>query len=99
MPTDMVSRVRLSGKPEAVRQFLAEHPMEAGQVSFSDGRVVVSLFVPRGWIQGLRDRDFVVEELYDASALVRSRISDIGKGNRFEGGRIPRGLGLRRHGG
>lgn len=99
MPTDMVSRIRLSGRPEAVRQFLAEHPMEAGQVSISDGRVVVSLFVPRDWIQRLRDRGFVVEELYDASALARARVGDIGKGNRFEGGRIPRGLGLRRHGG
>jgi hypothetical protein len=96
MSSERIWRVRVSGSPEAVLAFLSEHPTEIGRVDRTHGRVVVSLFVPAGLIDQLRSRGLDVEQLYDASREAAARIDTVGKDNRFEGSRIPLGLGLQR---
>jgi hypothetical protein len=59
-----------------------------------DGTGNLDLFLTRTQIEALRARGYEVEVGLNLSARARERVADVGKGDRFEGGRIPpRGLG------
>jgi hypothetical protein len=89
-------RVRISGAADAVRRFLAQHPAEFGRVSVHGDQVEIDLTVDEPVAASLRDGGLRVVELYNADQRGRKAMQTVGRGNRFEGGRIPQGLGLRR---
>lgn len=98
MATDaQVFRARLTGTPKQLRLFLAQHPQEAERVLKEGEWVTVDAFVAAADLDGLRSRGLVVEVLYDADARGVARMAEVGKGNRFKSGLVPRGLGLRRY--
>jgi len=60
----------------------------------ADGTGMLDLFVSRSQIEALRAEGYEIEVGVNLSARGRERFSEVGKGDRFEGGRIsPRGLG------
>ncbi|HSJ84404.1 MAG TPA: hypothetical protein VLA91_11360 [Acidimicrobiia bacterium] len=66
-----------------------------------DGTGLLDLFVDVRQIEELRSRGLEVEVASNQSARARQRRSEVGEGDRFEGGRIPpRGLGrkISKHG-
>lgn len=91
-----VYRVRITGATEAVRRYLVAHPTEANLVRPENGQVTLDTDVAEALIAALPGLGLRIEVLYDAEARAREPMRDVGKGDRFEGGRIPRGLGLRR---
>lgn len=59
-----------------------------------DGTGSLQIFASAAQIQALRAAGFRVEQGENASELGRKAQAEIGKGDRFEGGRVtPRGLG------
>jgi hypothetical protein len=59
-----------------------------------DGTARLTLFVSRPQVNALRDEGYEVELGANMSARARERVTEVGQGDRFEGGRIaPRGLG------
>ncbi len=59
-----------------------------------DGTGRLALFVTRAQIDALRTEGYELEVGANMSARARERVSEVGEGDRFEGGRIvPRGLG------
>lgn len=96
MATDKVLRVRMTGTTEQVRAYLSQHPMEAGRVHLEAGHATIDAFVREGLLDVLRSRGLRIELLFDADKRGRAAMRDVAKGNRFDGGRIPQGLGLRR---
>lgn len=90
-----IFRVRVCGPTASVRGFLAAHPLEAQSVKFADGTVSVDLFVTERQRQEFERYGLRVEMSFDASERGRERRSEIGTGNRFDGGRLPSGLGIK----
>jgi hypothetical protein len=59
-----------------------------------DGTGSLDLFLDRRQIESLRAEGFEVEVGLNQSARGRERLTEVGQGDRFEGGKIPpRGLG------
>jgi hypothetical protein len=59
-----------------------------------DGTGNLDLFISRAQIEALRAEGYEVDVGHNLSARARSRLNEIGRGDRFEGGRVPpRGLG------
>jgi hypothetical protein len=60
----------------------------------ADGTGSLDLFVSRAQIEALRAEGYEIEVGVNLSARARERLDEIGKGDRFEGGKIPpKGLG------
>jgi hypothetical protein len=60
----------------------------------ADGTGMLGMFVDRRQIGELRARGYDVEVGQNQSARARQRLSEVGEGDRFEGGRVPpRGIG------
>ncbi len=82
---------------EALRPLLLEgfdfgcrlHPEQA-----ADGSVTAQAYVEERELEPLRRRGYEVRVIADATAAGRERQAEVGRDDRFEGGRIaPRGLG------
>jgi hypothetical protein len=59
-----------------------------------DGTGSFDLFVSRAEIAALRAEGYEIEAGANLSARARQRLSEVGQGDRFEGGRVPpQGLG------
>jgi hypothetical protein len=59
-----------------------------------DGTGNLDLFISRAQIEALHAEGYEVDVGHNLSARARSRQNEIGRGDRFEGGRVPpRGLG------
>ena len=59
-----------------------------------DGTGRLALFLTRAQIDQLRDEGYEADLGVNMSARARERVTEVGQGDRFEGGRItPRGLG------
>jgi hypothetical protein len=60
----------------------------------AEGAGRLALFLTRGQIDALRSEGYQAEVGANMSARARERVTEVGQGDRFEGGRItPRGLG------
>ena len=57
------------------------------------GAVSIEAYVPEDQIDQLRVKGVKIDVLGDETATVRERQKQVGKGNRFEGGVVPRGQG------
>lgn len=59
-----------------------------------DGTLRVEAYVPPEMLERLQKKDAVLEIIEDATEVGRQRQKEVGKGDRFEGGKkVPRGLG------
>ena len=89
-------RVRITGKADAVRRYLARDPQELGRVHVRGDEVEVDLTISQAAAKALRTDDLRVRTLYDADKRGRKAMVSGVDRNRFEGGAIPQGLGLLR---
>jgi hypothetical protein len=58
-----------------------------------DGRVGVDAYLDPDELNGLREASVELEVIADATAVGRERQAEIGEGNRYQDGSVPRGLG------
>src|SRR5262245_41160777 len=89
-------RVRISGPEPDVRRFLVEQPMEVQSVESHAGRLSVDLSVSKALLQEIARRGLSIDIALDTGSPARSRRKDVGTGNRFEDGSIPKGVGIKR---
>jgi hypothetical protein len=83
---------------ERMAQLLAEHPLDYGcranPLRRGDGGLMIRALATQEQIEGLRRADFHLEVGENATELARQRMQEVGRGDRFEGGRVaPRGRG------
>ena len=81
-----------------MRALLGDHALDVscgGPQALADGAVVLNTQIEAGALARLRRPGVEIEVLYDVEARARQHAKQIGKGNRFLGGkaRYPRGLG------
>ena len=89
-----ILRIRITGPREKVRSFLGEHPTEIDSVIFNDGAVSVEAYLDASLQSTLRRQGLQFEVLFDATQRGERLRQPRTAGNRFEGGRIPAGLGI-----
>lgn len=90
--------VRVVVNREGARRLIARADLDFGDRPTirpqGEDRAVIDLFATREQLVGLRDDGFEVEVGHNESARGRASQSEIGRGDRFGGGRVPpRGLG------
>ena len=91
--------VRITGTPEAIREILATHDLDIGcrrpHIDENDDRTVtLHAFASEEKMAEIESADVRIERGANASAQGRERQAEVGKGDRFEGGRLaPEGLG------
>lgn len=81
---------------EPLIQLLKEFPMDAGELHVNPRtkKAEVHLFVDGRQIDYLKKHGWKFEILENMSEVGRARQKEVGKGDRFEGGKIPpKGLG------
>lgn len=100
MPDDQgprILRIRITARDrETLSALLRENRLDlgcAGPKRREGGTVTLEAFVREGQLEGLRRYKVEIEVIEDATAKGRERQKEVGKGNRFEGGKAPRGLG------
>lgn len=87
--------LRITGPEAKVRELLARHPAEPDTVKRDGDEVSIEIHLPEALLADI-DRDALhVEVLHDASARGRERQKEVGRGNRFEGGKRFEGLGTK----
>jgi hypothetical protein len=95
-------RVRITAKdPDALKKLLSENALDlsCGGPKRLEGRIVLEAFVPEDRLDGLRRYPVEIDVIEDATAKGLERQKEVGKGNRFEGGKLPHGLGRKPKGG
>ena len=102
-PPDLFA-ARVSVTRETYARLVQEFQVDVGcrpHVEVSpDGTGSLQIFASAAQIQALRAAGFLIEQGENASELGRKAQAEIGKGDRFEGGRVtPRGLGQKPGGG
>ena len=97
--------VRIKGTPDAVRDIIAKFELDIGcrRPHFDvhdDHSVTLHAFASETKIAELASAGIAVERGENISALGRERQAEVGKGDRFEGGKLaPEGLGTLVRGG
>src|SRR5262245_38219849 len=85
--------VRISGSERSVRGLISRYKLNLEGTSW-DGKVVTGfVFIPSDKAKKLKAPSTEIKVLYNASQLGRERQKEVGKGNRFKDGSIPKGLG------
>jgi hypothetical protein len=97
VPPDLYA-ARITANRETLAQLMREFALDVGCRPHGkvnpDGTATLQAFVTQERIRELQAAGYKVEPGENVSALARERHADIGKGDRFEGGRVaPRGLG------
>src|SRR5258706_16265601 len=92
---EQVLGVRITGTEQAVRAFLVQHPLEPQNTSRKGNQVSIDVLMRSTSLLRFWYLEVSSEVVYNASALARERSAEVGKGNRFEGNRIPQGLGIK----
>jgi hypothetical protein len=96
--------VRISGSRETLAQLLREFELDVGcrhphVQPNPDRTATLRAYVTEDRIRELRAAGYTLEKGENVSALGRARQAEVGKGDRFEGGRQPpRGLGIKGRG-
>lgn len=93
-----VMRILITARDAAaLSALLREHLLDmscGGPRKDRSGIVRVEAYVPEDRIERLKRDGVTIDIIEDATAAVRARQQEVGKGNRFEGeNRVPRGLG------
>ena len=88
----------ITGEPETLARVMQEFALDVGCRPHGelnpDGSATVLVYATEERIAELQAAGYKVERGDNVSAIGRERRADIGKGDRFEGGRVaPRGLG------
>jgi hypothetical protein len=96
-PPDLYA-TRITGSREALTEVLRQFELDAGCRPHpelnSDGGGSLIVYASDAAIRELQAAGYAVERGENVSALGRERQSEVGQGDRFEGGRVvPRGLG------
>ncbi|MEE1786052.1 hypothetical protein PUR71_24600 [Streptomyces sp. SP17BM10] len=94
LPNDIL-RVRLTARDaDALRALLRElRPDTGGRPGVeADGSVGIDAYVPEERIPALEREGITVTRTGNASAEGRAAQAEVGTGNRFAGGAVPRGL-------
>jgi hypothetical protein len=90
-----VLRVQLSGPVAAVRKFLAAHPTEIDSVVHDRGSVTLRAYLAEPLTAQIERNGLNYKVLFDATAQSRALRKRMGSGNRFDGGKVPAGLGTK----
>jgi len=85
----------MSGMEKDLRDFLSKYPNEPHSIHREGGHVSFQILIDEDLVGAAR-RFGDLKVIYNATEVGRARQSQVGKGNRFKGGEIPIGLGLRR---
>jgi hypothetical protein len=94
---ERILRVRISGPDRRVREFLRAHPVEPQAIQSAGDILSFEAFVTEDWHARASGFGIRSEVLFDGTARARARQREVGKGNRFEGGKFPPGLGTKTH--
>ncbi len=80
---------------DALRSALADYPstVAGGVRQGKDGRVGVDAYLRRDQLDGLRAKSVEVQVVEDATAVGEERQAEVGEGNRYRDGALPKGLG------
>lgn len=82
---------------EALEKLVKEHQLDiggGGPRRLPDGTVIMEAYVPHELLDRLKRSKVSFEIIEDATEVGRQRQKEVGKGDRFEGGKkVPRGLG------
>jgi hypothetical protein len=96
MSADRILRVRIAGKAPAVRALLREVQLDvacAGARRRSGDEMSLEAFATEAQLERVRHAGLTVDVIEDASAVAHERQQEVGKGNRFAGRVLPRGVG------
>jgi hypothetical protein len=101
MPADdespRILRILITAREkEALSTLLRENALDlscGGPKRREGGVITLEAFVPEAELDRLRRYPVQIDVIEDASAKGRERQKEVGKGNRFEGKKVPRGLG------
>lgn len=90
--------VKLKGNPEQIDQLLRQGEVDIGDhphfTENRDGTAWLDMFLTQRQIESLREEAYEIQVGDNLSKMARQRLSEIGTGDRFDGGRIPpQGLG------
>ena len=97
-PPDLYE-VRISGSRDTIARVLKEFDLDVGcrhphVDAAADGSATLRAYASDARIRELEAAGYRIEKGENVSALARERQAEVGKGDRFEGGRVPpRGLG------
>jgi hypothetical protein len=82
---------------EALEKLVKEHQLDiggGGAKRLPDGTISMEAYVPQELLDRLKRSKASFEIIEDATEVGRQRQKEVGKGDRFEGGKkVPRGLG------
>lgn len=82
---------------ETLAKLVKEHRLDVGGGGprrQPDGTLSMEAYVPQELLERLKKRKAVFEIIEDATEVGKQRQKEVGKGDRFEGGKkVPRGLG------
>jgi hypothetical protein len=87
-------RFTAEGARTSIAAFLRAYPTEAELVRRDDETVAVRITAPQWRIDDARDHGLQVTDVIDLYDLLRARGPEVGRGNRFADGSVPRGLGV-----
>ena len=97
VPADKFA-VKIAVTPETVTKLLRRFDLDVGDRPHveptAEGRGALYAFAPQGQIREIEAAGYTVEVGDNASETGRQRMAEVGKGDRFDRGRVPpRGLG------
>jgi hypothetical protein len=78
-----------------MRKFLAAHPTEIDSVVHDHGSVTLRAYFAEPLTAKLQPSGLQYRVLFDATAQSRALRKRMGTGNRFDGGKVPVGLGVK----
>ena len=90
--------MKIAVTPETVAKLLRRFDLDVGDRPHveptAEGRGVLYTFAPQGQIREIEAAGYTIEVGDNVSETGRQRMAEVGKGDRFDGGRVPpRGLG------
>ncbi len=94
--SENITRVRvIAADVDTLRRALREYrsTVAGGVRQDADGRVGVDAYLRQDQLEQLRGMPVEVEVVTDETALGQERQAEVGEGNRYEDGSVPRGLG------
>ena len=94
--SDLFRAVLRAPNRESVAELIRKRNLDVGSMRRPRGakEVEVLLFITRKQAEELKREGWPIEVFENLSAVGRSRQQEVGKGDRFEGGKIsPKGLG------
>jgi len=95
---DVLFRVVIVGRREALDRFLVANPLEPqAVVRLDDGRVRMALFVNAEQRGELLALDIRIESEVELRARARDSLRQVGVGNRFADGGFPPGYGINQY--